>query len=97
MGWWLLVASITNSLSKQQAAKTNQAQSTIQPVTATLVPAPVVTDVKVQAQQKADKTLQDMVSKGFLNIEGNDYVFTFKLENQQITVNGQLFNPDMLP
>ena len=32
-----------------------------------------------------------------LNIEGNDYVFTFKLENQQITVNGQLFNPDMLP
>ncbi|KTD69096.1 putative virulence protein [Legionella steelei] len=46
--------------------------------------------------KKADKILQDLVSKGFLKIEGNDYVFTFKLENQKIMVNGQVFNPDML-
>jgi len=96
----LMVASITDSITKQ-AAKTAQAQSTPQQVAAapvaTPAPAPVAADVKTQAQQKADKTLQDMVSKGFLNVEGNDYVFNFKLENQQVTVNGQPFNPDMLP
>ncbi|WP_131794954.1 YdgA family protein [Fluoribacter gormanii] len=59
-------------------------------------PTQILSNPDNQAANKAEKILQNLVSKGFLKVEGNDYVFTFKLENQKITVNGQPFNSTML-
>lgn len=45
---------------------------------------------------QADNLLKNLVDKGFLKIEGNDYSLTFKIENHKILINGVPFNPDML-
>lgn len=46
--------------------------------------------------KNADTLVQDLVSKGLLKTEGNDYVVSFKIENQKIIINGQVFNSEML-
>lgn len=52
---------------------------------------PATSDASIE--QQADKMLQDYISKGLLKQDGEDYVLTFKVENQQLIVNGQVFNP----
>ncbi|KTD74114.1 YdgA family protein [Legionella tucsonensis] len=59
-------------------------------------PTQILTNLDGEAATHAEKMLQDYVNKGLLKIEGNDYVLTFKLENQKFFVNGKPFNPDML-
>ncbi|KTC99189.1 YdgA family protein [Legionella erythra] len=54
---------------------------------------PVPANNTLDIEQQADKILQDYISKGILKLEGEDYVVTFTLENQQLLVNGQRFNP----
>ncbi|QMT60873.1 YdgA family protein [Legionella sp. PC997] len=59
-------------------------------------PTQILSNPDNEAANKAEKILQDLVNKGVLKIEGNDYVLTFKLENQKMIINGQPFTPDML-
>ncbi|CAM3045909.1 putative virulence protein [Legionella steigerwaltii] len=87
----LLVASFKNDSSND-----NTQSNPVTSPTPTTSATQILTNPDNDPDKKADKILQDLVSKGFLKIEGNDYVFTFKLENQKIMVNGQVFNPDML-
>lgn len=95
----LLVASIKQDLTKQ-AQNATQEQSTTQvreSIPATTLPtAPVSSNQDDEAQQQADKTLQDWISKGIIKVEGNDYIVLFKLDNGQVMVNGKPFNPGML-
>lgn len=90
----LMVSSIQSDLA-------NKPQSpTIEPATtpgAVANPSTAATpDLNAQAQAQADKILQNLVNKGVLKVDGNDYILHFKLENQQVMVNGQVFNPAML-
>ncbi|QLZ69755.1 hypothetical protein FOLKNPGA_02553 [Legionella sp. PC1000] len=88
----LVTASLKNNLANQTQA-TPDAPGTLPNATS---PAQILTNPDNEAASQADKMLQDFVSKGFLKIEGSDYVLTFKIENQKIFVNGQPFNPEML-
>ncbi len=67
----------------------NNTQSTDQPVTGEPIPN---TSVPVDAQAQANGLLQRYVDQGFLKIEGNEYVVNIKIVNQQILVNGKVFN-----
>ncbi|MCW8398049.1 YdgA family protein [Legionella sp. PATHC038] len=87
----LLIASLKNESSPNDT----QANPVTSPASTTS-PTQILTNPDNDADKKADKILQDLVSKGFLKIEGTDYTFTFKLENQKIIVNGKVFNPDQL-
>ncbi|HHF7367420.1 TPA: YdgA family protein [Legionella bozemanae] len=88
----LVTASIKNNLT-DNTQTTPDAQVT-SPGSAS--PEQIFTNPDDQAATQAEKMLHDLVNKGLLKIEGNDYVLTFKLENQKIFVNGQPFNPNML-
>lgn len=87
----LIVASIEENLKKHTATPVADAASTQGSVTT--LPAPPITS---DATSQADDLLKKYVNKGLLKVEGNDYVILFKLENQQLMVNGQPFTPAML-
>ncbi len=88
----LMSASIKNDLANN--TQTNPESQVTSPGATS--PTQILTNPDNEAANQAEKILQDIVNKGFLKIEGNDYVLTFKLENQKIFVNGRPFNPDML-
>lgn len=96
----LMIASIKSDLDKKSPSPAPE------PVTpgdvanptgvSVTTPAPIVTDTNAEAQKQTETILQNLVNKGFLKVEGSDYVLNFTLENQQLLVNGQPFNPAML-
>ncbi|KTC95238.1 YdgA family protein [Legionella feeleii] len=100
----ILVATMTTNSEKNSNSEEDQstpAQATAQEPatgnTATAVmPTASTTDSNTDLSAQADKVLQDLVNKGLLKVEGNDYVVSFKLENQQLMVNGQPFDPNTL-
>ncbi|WP_454781780.1 YdgA family protein [Legionella sp. WA2022007384] len=94
----LMTASIKSDLANNTNSSNNTQTTPETQVTSpgSTTPTQILSNTDNDAANKADKILQDLVSKGFLKIEGNDYVLTFKLENQKLIVNGQPFNPDML-
>ncbi|HHT0591975.1 TPA: YdgA family protein [Legionella anisa] len=89
-------ALVTASMKNNVANKTQTTPDIQVTSPDTTSPAQILTNPDNDAATQAEKMLQDSVNKGFLKIEGNDYVLTFKLENQKIFVNEQPFNPDML-
>ncbi|WED43538.1 YdgA family protein [Legionella cardiaca] len=95
----LMVASINSDLANKTQT-TADGTTTPQPAAIPMPASTPSTSMPVatpeDAQQQTDKILQNLVSKGFLKIEGRDYVLNFKIENQQLIVNGQPFNSAML-
>ncbi|PWY54315.1 DUF945 domain-containing protein [Legionella qingyii] len=87
---------MTASIKSDLANNTQANEETQAPSPGSTSPTQILSITDNEAANKAEKILQDFVSKGFLKVEGNDYVFTFKLENQKITVNGRPFAPAML-
>jgi len=53
-------------------------------------------DAKQQAKDMVDKKLSNLVDKGLLTQQGNDYVIAFTLKNGKLLVNGEPFNPAMM-
>lgn len=86
-----MVASINNdgtpAASQQPSVTPGDAATTIQPV---------ATTTPVDPQTRADSVLKKLVDKGILTVDGSDYVIQFKVENQQLMVNGKPFDPSML-
>lgn len=92
----LMTSSIKSNLSNvsQQIEQTSptqdvSAQSPANPTSRT-------PDLDEEAKKQTNQILKKLVEKGFLKIKDKDYVLQFKLENQQLIVNGKLFTPDML-
>ncbi|PUT39114.1 DUF945 domain-containing protein [Legionella taurinensis] len=83
----LLMASLTQHAKTSVPAASREQALTLE--AANPVPANEHPDV----EQQADQLLKDYVSRGILKQEGEDYVLTFKLENEQLMVNGQPFKP----
>ncbi|MCL9684487.1 YdgA family protein [Legionella maioricensis] len=94
----LMVTFIEDDLKKQaeKAAQTPSSSQSGTSSTAIIAPPPSTTYFHDEAQKQMENTLQNLVSKGLLKVDGNDYVLIFKLENEQFSVNGQPFNPAML-
>ncbi|CEK11572.1 YdgA family protein [Legionella hackeliae] len=90
----LLIASTKSDLDSKNTPATNNQPAVVPGAVAN--PVSAVTDTQAEAQMQVDKMLQALTSKGFLKVEGSDYVLIFKLENQQLIINGQPFNPNML-
>ncbi|KTD56820.1 putative virulence protein [Legionella santicrucis] len=89
----LMASSIKSNLS-QQAEQTSQNPSTLPQSPAN--PTSIATDLDEEAKNQTNQILQNLVEKDFLKIKDKDYILQFKLENQQLIVNGKLFTPDML-
>ncbi|WP_058519228.1 YdgA family protein [Legionella parisiensis] len=88
----LVTTSIKNNLANNTQTTPDAQAAPPSPIS----PTQILANPDNQATTQAEKLLQDLVNKGLLKIERNDYVLTFKLENQKIFVNGQPFNPEML-
>lgn len=84
----LMVAAIKSDLNNQKTGPAPNNTTSPQSLN--------VTNLDEEAENQANKMLQNLVTQGFLKIEDKDYVLQFKLENQQFIVNGKLFTPDML-
>ncbi|KTD09142.1 putative virulence protein [Legionella gratiana] len=92
----LMIASIKSNLSRQNKEQTSQNPATLPQSLVTPTPIPTNLDLDEEAKNQSEKILQKLLEKGFLKIEDKDYVLQFKLENQQIIVNGKRFTPNML-
>lgn len=82
----LLVQSLTTNQPENKSASSTDisTSSTIAPIS------------NEDPEKKADQILKNYADKGLLKIEGSDYIIHFTLENQQMKINGQVFNPDTL-
>ncbi|VEB37248.1 putative virulence protein [Legionella sainthelensi] len=91
----LITSSIRSNLSsRQETEQTSQNQdASAQSPANTTSRTP---DLDEEAKNQTNQILQNLVEKGFLKIKDNDYILQFKLENQQVIVNGKLFTPEML-
>lgn len=87
----LILASI-----ESDAANTTPPQPSAGDSTTDSSIAPAIATVPKDPQTQANNLLQNYVDKGLLKVEGNEYVVDIKIENQQLLVNGKVFNPDML-
>lgn len=87
----LIVAGMVRNLKKEAMQPTPPVQPNgAMPTT------PVVPDFNAEAQQKAQKILDDYIAKGILQVAGSDYVVTIKIEDETFFVNGKPFNPGMI-
>lgn len=88
----LMLSAIKDNLQKQRTdasqSRDNAAESSVPSVAATT---PV--DVDAEAQKQLDALLEKLTSKGYLKVEGQDYIVQFKLENQKLNLNGQPLDP----
>ncbi len=53
-------------------------------------------DVHKQAEEMVNKKLSDLLDKGVITKQGNDYVIAISLENGKLLVNGSPFKPAMV-
>ncbi|WP_133128334.1 YdgA family protein [Legionella nagasakiensis] len=77
---------------QNQEAQNESSQDTSATASAIRSPA----DVEKQATMQTEERLSSLVQAGILKTEGNDYTIELKLENGQLSVNGQPFNPAMM-
>lgn len=84
---------VTASLKSNNSQPNANVQSNSPPINTD--PTQILVKPENEALQ-ADNLLKNLVDKGFLKIEGNDYSLTFKIENQKILINGVLFHPEMM-
>ncbi|USQ13328.1 YdgA family protein [Legionella lytica] len=82
----LIVASIKSDLTKK--VQQQQPASVTNPIAA--FPAPVNPDA--EAQKQAEQLVADLTNKGFLKVDGDNYVVDFTLENQKLQINGKPVN-----
>jgi hypothetical protein len=85
----LVTASIKSDLTKK-AQQQQQPTSVTNPMAA--FPAPVVVNPEAEAEKQAEQLLADLTNKGYLKIEGDNYIVDFTLENQKLQVNGKSLN-----
>jgi uncharacterized protein YdgA (DUF945 family) len=86
---------IVASINSNGTAATSQ-QSAVTPGDTATAIQPVTTVAPVDPQTQADNVLKKLVDKGVLTVDGSDYLIQFKVENQQLMVNGKPFDPSML-
>jgi uncharacterized protein YdgA (DUF945 family) len=84
----LMIASIKSDLVKK--AQQQQPASVTNPIAA--FPAPAVANPDAEAEKQTEQLLADLTNKGFLKVDGDNYVVDFTLENQKLLINGKPLN-----
>jgi uncharacterized protein YdgA (DUF945 family) len=96
----LMLSAIKDKLQKQTPAvvpqETTQGapQGTDTSTIPTVTTAPEPVDVDAEAQKQLDALLKNLIDKGYLKVDGKDYIIQFSLENQKLKLNGQPFEPN---
>ncbi len=93
-----IMSSLLKNNNKQEGTTTQTSQA---PTAATSLPAiSTVTNTTKNSddelQKQVDKILQNLLDKGYIKVEGNNYVVDLKIEDQKIFMNGQLFDANKL-
>lgn len=88
-----LVKSLVTSSIKSELVKKAQQQQPA-PITNPIAafPAPATENPETEAQKQAEQLLADLTNKGFLKVDGDNYMVDFRLENQKIQLNGKPLN-----
>lgn len=91
-----LIKKLMAAMIQNEATDTTQTQSSTGDDATISSIAPAIAKIPADPQKQANTLLQSYVDKGLIKIEGNDYVVSIKIVNQQILVNGTVFKPAML-
>lgn len=87
----LMAALLKNNKQQQATASVTQTSTTATSLPAISTVTNTTTTPDDESQKQVDKILSGLLEKGYIKVDGNNYVVDLKIENQKIFMNGKLF------
>ncbi|WP_133135816.1 YdgA family protein [Legionella rowbothamii] len=87
----LVKSLMITSLKSDLAKKRQQQPASITNPIATF-PAPAAANLDAEAEKQAERLIADLTNKGFLKVDGDNYIVDFTLDNQKLLINGNPWN-----